>query len=112
LHYAASGNPDAPSWNPLAQTQTIAALVALGADPDTPDRNGTTPLHRAIRTRCAAAVGELLNAGADASRRTRNGSSPITLARLTTGRGGSGSPAAKAQQAAILSLLDRSAAPA
>jgi hypothetical protein len=39
------------------------------------------------------------------ARRNNGGSTPLKLARLTTGRGGSGSVEAKAQQQEILRLL-------
>jgi hypothetical protein len=106
LHYASAGNPDAPRWDPTAQAATIAALAAAGADPNARDRNGATPLHRAVRTRCAAAVRALLEAGADPNLATKNGSSPAHLATVTSGRGGSGSPAAKAEQAEIVRLFE------
>jgi hypothetical protein len=85
----------------------IALLIAAGADPDAVDMDGVTPLHRAVRTRCAAAVAALLDGGADAARRNKGGSTPLRLARLTTGRGGSGSPDAKAQQQEILRLFEQ-----
>jgi hypothetical protein len=107
LHAAAVGNPDSHAWDPPAQAATIALLIAAGADPNALDMDGVTPLHRAVRTRCAAAVAALIDGGADASRRNKGGSSPLRLARLTTGRGGSGSAAAKAQQQEILRLLER-----
>jgi hypothetical protein len=47
----------------------------------------------------------LLERGADPRRKNGNGSTPLQLARGTTGKSGSGSPAAKAQQAEILRLL-------
>jgi ankyrin repeat protein len=112
LHAAASGDPDGPTWNPAAQAQTVGVLMSAGADPNAQDRNGATALHRAIRTRCAAAVAELLRLGADPARPTRSGSSPLALARLTTGRSGSGSPVAKAEQAKIIRLLESRVAPA
>ena len=105
LHYAATGNPDSARWNPLAQSQAIAVLLAAGADPNATDKNGATPLHRAIRTRCAAATKALLKGGADPDIPTRNGSTPLKLAGITTGRGGSGSPAVREQQTEILALL-------
>jgi len=107
LHYAASGNPESPRWDPGAQSEAIAVLLGAGADPNGTDNNGTTPLHRAIRTRCAAAVEALLMGGADPTIRTRNGSTPRRLASVSSGRGGSGSPNAKMQQVQILDLLDR-----
>jgi hypothetical protein len=66
---------------------------------------GVTPLHRAVRTRCAAAVKALLEAGADPRRKNKRGSTPMLLATQHTGRGGSGSPEAKAQQELTVQLL-------
>ena len=106
LHYAVDGVPGSGRWNPRAQAATIASLVEMGADPNATDRSGVTPLHRAVRTRCAAAVRALLEAGADPRRKNKNGSTPIKLATQNTGRGGSGSPDSKAQQAEILRLLE------
>jgi hypothetical protein len=105
LHYAADGIPGSHTWNPRAQAATITALIDAGADPNAVDQGGVTPLHRAVRNRCAAAVGALLDGGADARRTNKSGSTPMQLATQTTGRGGSGSPDAKAQQAEILRLL-------
>jgi hypothetical protein len=62
-------------------------------------------LHRAVRTRCAAALKALLEGGADARARNGNGSTPMLLAARNTGRGGSGTPEAKAQQREIVRLL-------
>lgn len=105
LHYAADGNPSSSAWDPQAQAATIACLIAAGADPNAVDKGGATPLHRAVRTRCAAAVKALLDGGANASARNNGGSTPLRLAGQSTGRGGTGSPEAKAQQAEILRLL-------
>lgn len=105
LHAAVSGGPGAPTWDPVQQAVMVARLVAAGADPDAPAAGGVTPLHRAVRNRCAAAVEALLRAGADPERRSERGSTPADLARWTTGRGGSGSPAAKAEQQEIIRLL-------
>jgi len=105
LHSAAVGNPNSPRWNPAAQSATIARLIEAGADPDAMNMDGTTPLHRAVRTRCAGAVQALLEHGADPAIRTKNGSTAVKLALSTTGRGGSGSAEAKAQQQEILLLL-------
>jgi hypothetical protein len=106
LHYAADGAPGAPTWNPDAQAKTIAILIAAGADPNAVDNSGVMPLHRAVRTRCAAAVKALLAGGADANAKNKSGSSPMQLATRNTGRGGSGSPEAKAQQTEIVRLLE------
>lgn len=105
LHYAADGAPGSRAWNPRAQAATIACLLKAGADPNAVDKSGVTPLHRAVRARCAAAVKALLDGGSDALARNKNGSAPILLATQNTGRGGSGSPEAKAQQEEILQLL-------
>jgi Ankyrin repeats (many copies)/Ankyrin repeat len=105
LHYAADGAPGTRHWDAAAQAETVAALLQAGADPDATDNSGVTALHRAVRTRCAAAVAALLDGGADPARPNRNGSTPLLLATRTTGRGGSGSPEARAQQREIIQLL-------
>ena len=99
LHYAVDGGPGSPTWDPHAQHDTVSCLVELGADPNATDKNGTTPLLRAVRNRCASAVRAVLANGADPAVTNANGSSALQLATWTTGRGGSGSPAAKAQRA-------------
>jgi ankyrin repeat protein len=95
LHYAADGNPASLKWNPIAQAEAIACLIASGADPNPVDKNGVTALHGAVRTRCAPAVSALLQGGTDALRKNGAGSTPMMLATRHTGRGGSGSPTAK-----------------
>jgi hypothetical protein len=105
LHYAADGRPGTPAWDPRAQAATIGRLIAAGADPNAVDLTGVTPLHRAVRTRSAAAVAALLAGGADPRKKNDRGSTPRQLAEWTTGRSGSGSPEAKAQQQEILALL-------
>ncbi|MDQ6725597.1 MAG: ankyrin repeat domain-containing protein [Actinomycetota bacterium] len=107
LHYAADGAPGSPPREPEAQAETVRRLIEAGADPNARDDSGVTPLHRAIRTRCAGAVRALLDGGADVHLGNRRGSAPMELATRMTGRGGSGSPAAKAQQAEIVRLLQR-----
>jgi ankyrin repeat protein len=101
LHYAA----DANRREPAAQAETIAYLISAGADPNAVDSSGVAPLHRAVRTRSLAAVRALLDGGANPRRRNKTGSMPLHLAVQTTGRGGSGSPLAREQQAAIIRLL-------
>ena len=101
LHYAA----DTGHRNASAQSETIRYLVAAGADPRAVDRDGTAPLHRAVRTRSAAAVRALLDAGAQSRQPNGRGSTPLHLAVRNTGRGGSGSEHAHAQQAEIIALL-------
>lgn len=105
LHYAVDGGPGLARWDPGAQRQTVACLIELGADPNAPDKNGTTPLLRAVRNRCADAVAQLLDLGADVHATNHHGSTAEHLARVTSGRGGTGSPAAKAEQARIIELL-------
>jgi ankyrin repeat protein len=105
LHYAVDGGPGSPAWNPSAQAETVACLIEGGADPNAVDQGGVTPLHRAVRNRCAAAVRALLAGGADARRKNKSGSTSMQLATQNTGRGGSGSPEAKAQQEEIVRLL-------
>jgi hypothetical protein len=107
LHYAFDGGPGSPIWNPSAQAATVASLIAAGADPNAVDKSGVTPLHRAVRTRCTAAVKVLLENGADVRCKNKNGSTPMQIATRTTGRGGSGSPEAKVQQAQIVRLLEQ-----
>jgi Ankyrin repeats (many copies) len=105
LHYAADGTPGSPTWNPAAQGETVSVLIEAGADPNATDKSGVGPLHRAVRTRCAAAVAALLAGGADPRRPNRSGSTPLQLAGWSTGRGGSGSPEAHAERVDIVRLL-------
>jgi ankyrin repeat protein len=108
LHYAA----DANHWDPDAQAETIEYLISVGADPNAVDRSGVAPLHRAVRTRSLPAVRALVDGGANPRQPNRTGSMPLRLAVRTTGRGGSGSPHAREQQAGIISLLlERGAKP-
>src|SRR5438445_771348 len=67
-------------------------------------------LHRAVRTRCAAAVEALLAGGAEPRGRNNSGSTPLHLAVQNTGRGGSGTPHAIEQQKQIIELLLRAGA--
>lgn len=106
LHSAATGNPGSPRWNPVSQAAVLSALIEAGADPNGANKLGVAPLHKAVRTRCAEAVRTLLAHGADPRQKNRSGSTPLLLAKMNTGRGGSGSPEAKTQQAAIVRLLE------
>jgi hypothetical protein len=102
LHYASDGNPGNPCWDPRRQVSIIRLLLESGADIGAQDKNGATPLHRAVRTRCAAAVEFLLDAGADPKIKNLPGSTPFHLAVQNTGRGGSGADKAKAAQREII----------
>jgi len=112
LHYAADGSLENPSWDANRQVATIRLLLDGGADLHAQDKNGATPLHRSVRTRCAAAVKTLLDAGADATLRNKPGSTPFHLAVQNTGRGGSGAEKAKAAQREIIqAFLERGISP-
>jgi hypothetical protein len=101
LHYAA----DANRWGPAAQARVIEYLLSVGAEANALDASGVAPLHRAVRTRSFAAVRALVEGGADSRQPNKAGSTPLHLAVQTTGRGGSGSPQAREQQAGIIRLL-------
>ena len=112
LHYAADGFISGPVWDAQRQVETIRRLLAHGADIHAQDKNGATPLHRAVRTRCAAAVECLLAAGADPAIRNKPGSTPFHLAVQNTGRGGSGAEKARIAQREILqAFLERGVSP-
>src|SRR6185295_4707811 len=49
LHYAADGFITGPAWNPKRQVETIRCLLDSGANIHSQDKNGATPLHRAVR---------------------------------------------------------------
>ncbi|MDB5355154.1 MAG: ankyrin repeat protein [Phycisphaerales bacterium] len=105
LHYAADGYIQNPSFNAASQVKTINCLLNAGADLHAADKNGATALHRAVRTRCAAAVECLLQAGADPTARNLPGATPFHLAVQNTGRGGSGDQVAKAAQRRIVESM-------
>jgi hypothetical protein len=105
IHYAADGIPGEAYWDPDAQRSIVEYLVEQGADPDANDNSGVAPLHRAVRTRCSAAVDALLENGANPRLTNKSGSTPLHLAVQNTGRGDSGTPAAKDQQRQIIALL-------
>jgi Ankyrin repeats (many copies) len=109
LHAAAIGVPGSSNWNPARQQAVISYLIDMGADPNAAAVGGVTPLHRAARNRCSAAVDALLRAGADPRLANDNGSTAFDLAHWTTGRGGVGSIAAKAEQRIIVELLNPTA---
>src|SRR5262249_4737380 len=56
LHYAADGFITGPVWDANRQVETLKSLLDHGAHIHAQDANGASALHRAVRTRCAAAV--------------------------------------------------------
>jgi ankyrin repeat protein len=112
LHYAVDGFISGPEWDPKKQVETLKELLNNGADIHAQDKNGATPLHRAVRTRCAAATKFLLDAGANPTVRNKPGSTPFHLAVQNTGRGGSGEQVAiDAQREIIKEFLARGVSP-
>jgi ankyrin repeat protein len=105
LHSAMTGGPGSAPWVPSRQLEVIVCLVEAGADLDARSMGGVTPLHRAVRNRCSGAVEVLLRLGADPRLRNDSGSSAADLAQWTTGRGGTGTETAKAEQQVIIELL-------
>jgi hypothetical protein len=105
LHYAADGSPGADYWNSAAQADVVTYLIEAGADPNALDKSGVAPIHRAVRTRSAAAVVALIEHGADARLMNATGSTPLHLAVQTTGRSNAGSEAAKDEQRRIITVL-------
>ena len=102
LHYAADGYIAGPEWSGERQVEMLKVLLEAGAEVDAQDANGATALHRAVRTRCAAAAMHLLESGSDPTIRNKSGSMPFHLAVQNTGRGGSGEDAAKEAQRRIV----------
>ena len=72
LHYAADGYITGPAWDAKRQVETIRLLLDNGANIHLQDKNGATPLRRAVRTRCSAAVRCLLQAGGDPTARNKS----------------------------------------
>ena len=90
----------------LRQARIVAFLVRAGADPNAGDIRGVTPLHSAVRCRCSRSVAALLDHGARIrARNNATGATPLHLAVQNTGRGGTGRPAARSAQSAIIKLL-------
>lgn len=113
LHYAGDGYINGPAWDAEKQVATIQCLLEHSAMINAQDKNGATPLHRAVRTRSASAVGCLLRAGGDPLVRNKSGSTPFHLAVQNTGRGGTGATEAiLAQRQIIADLLSFGISPA
>ncbi len=102
LHYAADSARARNCADASDQIATIRSLLKAGAAINAQDKNGATPLHRAVRTRGAAATKCLLDAGADPLLKNNPGSTPFHLAVQNTGHGGTGSDVAKSAQAEII----------
>jgi uncharacterized protein len=97
---------------PRVQRAVIRLLIRQGANVNETDKNGVTPLHRAVRFRSPAAVKVLLECGADPNavdRKTR--STPLHRAVTNTG---APATAGKSQQVdkIIRLLVDHGADPA
>jgi hypothetical protein len=105
LHYAADGHPGSDLSDSNSQCQMISFLIGAGADPDAIDKSGVAPLHRAVRSRCSAAVSALIDRGADPLLMNKSGSTPLHLAVQNTGKSNSGSEVAKDEQHRIIVLL-------
>ncbi len=102
LHYAADGYIIGPAWDSVRQVQTVECLLAAGAEVNAQDKNGAAALHRAVRTRCAAAARVLLEAGGDPTLKNKPGSTAFHLAIQNTGRGGTGTEGARTAQRQII----------
>ena len=72
------------NWTPLhlavANAEAMTALLDVGADVDSRDNIGWTPLHLAAAAGTAEAITALLNAGAYIGARDKNGLTPLHLA--------------------------------
>ena len=106
LRAAVQCGPDLPPARHRRQARIVGLLVRAGADPNAGDIRGVTPLHSAVRCRCPRAVRALLDQGARIRARNHaTGATPLHLAVQNTGRGGTGRPAARLAQSAIIKLL-------
>ncbi|HUS35689.1 MAG TPA: ankyrin repeat domain-containing protein, partial [Verrucomicrobiae bacterium] len=105
LHYAADTCPDSATFSAANQIKTLSVLIGAGAKMNAADKNGATALHRAVRTRGAEAVKFLLKSGAHPLLENISGSTPFHLAVQNTGRGGSGSQAARRAQREIIEMF-------
>src|SRR6516225_9166068 len=114
-HYIYAGDTALHLAAAAYRQEIVPKLIAAGANIRARNRRGAEPLHYAVdgmpgsRTwnplAQAATVARLIAAGADPRRKNNSGSTPMLLATQNTGRGGSGSSEAKAQQELIVQLL-------
>lgn len=102
LHYAADGCLNNPFWDAERQIAMIRLLLEAGAIIDGSDKNGATPLHHAVRNRCAVAVKCLLAAGADVTLKSKSGSTPFHVAVQSLDRRETNVERAKAAQREII----------
>ncbi|MCY4331669.1 MAG: ankyrin repeat domain-containing protein [Cyanobacteria bacterium MAG CAR1_bin_15] len=63
-----------------ASVGDVAGCLKEGADPNTRDKYGLTPLHRAARNSAPPLIKALLDAGADVNARDKNGATPLHFA--------------------------------
>ena len=83
VQFARSAFAAEPLFSAIEQHQEAAALQLVAqSDVNARDRNGDTPLHRAVETGMPRLTRSLLAAGADPQARTKNGESPLHLAAL------------------------------
>ena len=64
-----------------SDSDVVSRLLASGADPNSPDTNGNTPLHVAVRGRHKEIVRMLLEKKADTSLANKSGKTPVNLAK-------------------------------
>lgn len=96
LSACSAHDPDAK-----VQVRVIRFLMKRGVSVDETDKNGVTPLHRAVRFRSVAAAKELLAQGADVKAIDRKSkSTPLHRAVTSTG-----APSTAGKQAEALSLV-------
>jgi tankyrase len=96
----------ASAHDPEARVQraVIRLLIRRGGDVNERDKNGVTPLHRAVRFRSPAAVKLLLEHGADPNAvDRRSGSSPLHRAVMETGAPATAGKARQVEE--IITLL-------
>ena len=81
----AAARPNCAAWNSdnffeKASVGDVAGCLKEGADPNTRDKYGLTPLHRAARNSAPPLIKALLDPGADVNARDKNGATPLHFA--------------------------------